>query len=40
MKHRDLISAHRCLDLGLAAIDEQLDPGDVAAVVRGEEHGG
>src|SRR5262249_47965332 len=27
-------------DLGLAAIDEQLDAGDVTAVVRGEEHGG
>src|SRR5262245_18433116 len=31
---------NRCLDLGQAAIDEQLDPCYVAAVVRGEEHGG
>jgi len=28
------------LNLGHAAIDEQLDACDVAAVVRGEEHGG
>ena len=27
------------LHLGHATIDEELDPGDVAAVVRGEEHG-
>src|SRR5262249_53753049 len=31
---------NRCLDLGQAAIDEQLDAGDVAAVVTGEEHCG
>jgi len=28
------------LNLGQAAIDEQLDAGNVAAVVRGEKHGG
>jgi hypothetical protein len=31
---------NRCLDLGHAAIDEQLNSGDVAAVGRGEEHDG
>ena len=30
----------RGLDLGRTAIDAQLDPGDVAAVLGGEEHGG
>src|SRR6516164_3030752 len=34
------VGAVQPLDLGHAAIDEQLDAGDVAAVVRGEEHGG
>src|SRR5258708_1613235 len=34
------LNSHRCLDLGHAAINEQLDAGDVTAVVRGEEHGG
>src|SRR5262249_54753348 len=36
----DQVAPNRCLDLGHAAIDEQLDAGDVAAVVRGEEQGG
>jgi hypothetical protein len=28
------------LDLGRTAIEAQLDPGDVATVIGGEEHGG
>src|SRR5262249_25312554 len=35
----DHVAPNRCLDLGHAAIDEQLDAGDVAAVVGGEEQG-
>src|SRR5262245_52671223 len=36
----DHVAPNRCLDLGHAAIDEQLDPGDETAVVTGEEQGG
>src|SRR5262249_12774665 len=36
----DHVAPNRDLDLGHAAIDEQFDAGDVAAVVGGEEHGG
>src|SRR5215471_6087065 len=36
----DHVAPNRCLDLGHAAIDEQLDPGDETAVVGGEEQGG
>src|SRR5262249_45554629 len=35
-----LVLSNRGLDLGHAAINEQLDPRDVAAVVGREEHGG
>src|SRR5262245_49479373 len=36
----DHVAPNRCLDLGHAAVDEQLDPGDETAVVGGEEQGG
>jgi hypothetical protein len=37
--HQDRVDRAMRLDLGHAAIDEEFDAGDVAAVVGGQEHG-